>query len=234
MNLFHQELLEKIEKVSKKPRQTSEDTNYLGTKHFHYGLSVPQKREIIKNWVKKNASLKLDEFVALLISLSAGNSYEEKTTVGSLLECFSKLRWQIDPEILNKLLEGYQGWAEVDSLCQSTFGADEILSKWGDWKRIISQLNKNKNLHKKRASLVLLTKPVRDTNDQRLLNLALRCIDSLKTEKDILITKTISWLLRDLIKNFRTDVIKYLDQNSTALPAIVAREVRNKLNTGKK
>lgn len=234
MNRFHQELLKKIKKVAKKPQQTSDDINYLGTKHFHYGLSVPQLREIIKQWVKKHANLKIDELIALLISLSAGNSYAEKTTVGSLLHCYPKLRKQIDPKILDELLEDCLGWAEVDSLCQSTFNADEILSKWNNWKKVITQLNKNKNPHKKRASLVLMTKAVRDTNDQRLLNLALRCIDTLKTEKDILITKSISWLLRDMIKNFRTEVTQYLNQNSDSLPKVALREVKNKLTTGKK
>lgn len=234
MNLFHQELLEEIKKAAKKPRQVSESANYLGTRHFHYGLSVPQKREIVKNWVKKHPNLKLNEFVALLKSISAGNSYEEKGMVGSLLVYCSKLRKEIDPEILGELLEDRLGWAEVDSLCQSTFTVEEVLSKWDNWERIISKLNHNKNPHKKRASLVLLTRLVRDTNDKKFLNIALHCIDFLKTEKDILITKAVSWLLRDMIKNFRTEVAEYLNQNSNTLPKIVVREVKNKLSTGKK
>lgn len=234
MSQFHEELLEGIKKVAMKPRQTSEDVNYLGTKHFHYGLSVPQKREIVKHCAKKHPNLKLDEFVALLISLSAGNSYEEKTMVGSLLGCYPKLRKQINLEIFDELLEDRLGWAEVDSLCQSTFAVEEVLSKWDKWERMISKLNHNKNPHKKRASLVLLTRPVRGTNDRKLSNLAFHCLDSLKMEKDILITKAVSWLLRNMIKNFRTEVAEYLNQNSNMLPKIVVREVKNKLSTGKK
>lgn len=82
--------------------------------------------------------------------------------------------------------------------------------------------------------LAFLTGVVSKSEDLRLSNLAFENIDNLKAERDILITKSISWLLRDLTKLHREEVEKYLNDHSTLLPAIAVRETRNKLTTGKK
>ena len=82
--------------------------------------------------------------------------------------------------------------------------------------------------------MVFLTKPVRDSSDKRFARLSLEVINRVKKEKEILITKAISWLLRDLIKNHRQSVGKYLRNNLESLPKIAVRETRNKLVTGRK
>jgi 3-methyladenine DNA glycosylase AlkD len=131
-------------------------------------------------------------------------------------------------------LNRVQGWAEVDSLCQSKFTAIEVLENWKEWKRLLTKLASDNNVHKKRASLVLLTKPARDSNDPRLADMAFMNIDKLKAERHILITKAISWLLRDLIRHNRQRVERYLRENEETLPKIAVRETRTKLLTGRK
>jgi len=90
------------------------------------------------------------------------------------------------------------------------------------------------NPSRRRASLVLLTKSVRGSNDARLSKLAFKNIDLLKGEKDILITKAVSWLLRSLIKNHRVEVVDYINKNRQILPKIAIRETERKLKTGRK
>ena len=82
--------------------------------------------------------------------------------------------------------------------------------------------------------MVLLTGPVRNSEDKRLSELAFGNIDELKHEKNILITKAISWLLRDLIKHHREEVERYIEQNRATLPRIAVRETVNKLKSGRK
>ena len=98
----------------------------------------------------------------------------------------------------------------------------------------ISQFSMDKNIHKRRASLVLLTFPVRKSQDKRLSDLAFTNIEKLKNENDILITKAISWLLRSLIANHRKEVEIYIDKNINSLPKIAIRETKRKLTTGRK
>lgn len=191
-------------------------------------------QEILKKWVKEHRDIPLNELLSLLDSTFTGMSHTERSLGGKILEYLPKLRGEIKPECLDKWLPGAEGWGEVDSLCQSTFEAKDLLSRWGEWEKLLKQFVSDKDVHKRRASLVLLTGPVRQSDDKKLAEIAFENLDKLKTEKDILITKAVSWLLRDLIKYHKSRVEDYLKENRDVLPKIAIREVTNKLQTGKK
>jgi 3-methyladenine DNA glycosylase AlkD len=95
------------------------------------------------------------------------------------------------------------------------------------------QLNKSKNINKRRASIVLLCLPLR-IHDNRIPPVAFSLIDNLKHEKEILITKAISWVLRSMVKHHREALEEYLHENKETLPSIAVRETLMKLKTGKK
>ncbi|MBK7651308.1 MAG: DNA alkylation repair protein [Flammeovirgaceae bacterium] len=96
------------------------------------------------------------------------------------------------------------------------------------------KFSKSKNIQKRRASLVLLCVPLRKPDNEELAEVALQNIERLKGEKEILITKAISWVLRSMIKHYHKRVSTYLTENKTTLPAIAVRETMMKLKTGRK
>ena len=49
-----------------------------------------------------------------------------------------------------------------------------------------------------------------------------------------MVAKGMSWALRDLIAHDRAAVERFLRKHDHHLPALVKREVRNKLTTGRK
>ncbi len=60
-------------------------------------------------------------------------------------------------------------------------------------------------------------------------------IDQIADDKDPMIQKAISWVLREMVrKGYRKEVEKYIDQNKNRLAGYVFREVTNKLQTGLK
>ncbi|MFW6143889.1 MAG: DNA alkylation repair protein [Patescibacteria group bacterium] len=235
MNKLHQEILKIIQKEAEETTvKTEKGSSYGGHKDLNYPLSRPEERTIAKEFLKKHQNLRQSEFIDLLDSLYNGKSTNEKSIAGLLLENGTKYRRKLDPQKLDKWLEYLDGWAQVDSLCQSNFPAKEVLANWEDWKKLIKSLNKSENINKRRASLVLLVKSVRESKDEKLANLSFEMIANLKTEKDKLITKAISWLLREMIKNYRQRIENYLEENKNSLPSIAIRETTNKLKTGKK
>ncbi|OGY30295.1 MAG: hypothetical protein A3A61_04230 [Candidatus Woykebacteria bacterium RIFCSPLOWO2_01_FULL_43_14] len=235
MNSFYKEILDVIRKNQADSKETTDFLQrYHGTSHKFYGLRVPIRRALAKEWVKTHKNISLPDFIELLDSLYLGESYEEKTIASNLLDTCPRFRKQINPRLLDNWLSHLEGWAEVDSLCQSTFEAEEFLEKWNVWKPMIEQFSKSKEIAKRRASLVLLTKVVAKSPDPRLGHLAFEIIDRLKDERDVLITKAISWILRDLIANYRSRVEEYLAENKDLLPKIAVRETQTKLATGKK
>jgi 3-methyladenine DNA glycosylase AlkD len=207
---------------------------YLGsnkpTKCIKSNEMIKIARDIVKN---ENPDLK--EFVSLIDSLyKNAKTFQEVDLAARFIGIAPNLRKKISPEKLDYWLNFTHGWAENDVLTQNNFTDEEILSNWTVWKKLLIKFSKDKNVHKRRASLVLLVKSVRLSPDTRLSDLAFKNIDLLKEEKDILITKAVSWILRSLIKNHKKEVSDYLNINRNVLPKIAVREVETKLLTGRK
>lgn len=227
----HKEILETIKKRSDGQR---EGDNYEGHSHLGYKISKPEERRIAKEFLKKYSDITQEEFVCLLNFLYSSNSSNEKYVASLLLENKGSFRKKIDLNLIDDWLDHLEGWAEIDCLCQSNFSVKEVLSRWDEWEVLIRDLNESNNVSKRRASLVLLIKTVRGSEDDRPFSLVLEMVDNVKDEKDKLITKAVSWVLRESIKNHRNEIENYLNENEDSLPAVAVRETRNKLRTGRK
>ncbi|MEI8061668.1 MAG: DNA alkylation repair protein [bacterium] len=231
---FHQEIVAEFKKHSGQGTEHSWNSSYLGHTHFTYNTSNPIKRKIAKEFVKKHKDISNKEFKSLLDALYTSPSYDEKSFASMLLEYMKDMRKSLRPKALDSWLNHLHGWAEVDSLCQSNFKAEEMLENWDTWNELITKFSTSKNISKRRASLVLLTGAISHNNDNRLFKLGMKNIEKLKTEKDILITKAISWLLRSMVKHHKKAVALYLKQNLDSLPKIAIRETERKILTGRK
>lgn len=234
MSTYHSELVEQFKSVEPGRGNTSQRPEHLGTPRIWYGLKNAQRREILLNWIADHHNIAYDEWVGLIDALYHGKSYEERCAPQTLLVKFHRYRQQVPIDQLDGWLGQLEGWAEVDSTCQSIFTAKDMLADWDNWQAFLYQLAQDDNINKRRASLVLLTYPITNSSDERLIQQALNNVDMLKHENDKLITKAISWVLRKGIKQHRNQIENYLDQNVDTLPAIAIRETRKKLLTGKK
>lgn len=234
MNTYHQEILSSIAGAPKKKLGYFNPEKYLGTPHKFYSLNSATTKKILSEFKKSHKELSLDEFYPLLDSLVNGESFEERVIAAGLLDKYSSHRNSLDLSKLEKWLEHLVGWAEVDSMCQSNFSGDEVIDRWDEWEELLNRLVKSDNISKRRASLVLLVRPTRELTDDRLMGISLKNIDLLKSEKEILITKAVSWLLRSMVKNYSEEVRNYLSENEDKLPKIAIRETRRKLETGRK
>jgi 3-methyladenine DNA glycosylase AlkD len=235
MDKHHAQILREIKKNAGKVAVAEKEwvKKYMGTRKVFYSLRSEVKNRIVRDWIKNHKNISLTEYEKFLNSLYNGKSHEEFSFAGRLLEYLPKFRTQLDPDCLDRWLDKAEGWGEVDSMCQSNFSAKEMLANWNKWKKLLAKFAKDKNIHKRRASLVLLTKAVRESDDKRLSDLAFANISRLKKEKEILITKAISWLLRSLVKNHKAEIQKYLIANLD-LPKIAIRETKAVLINGKK
>jgi len=231
---LHHEIIAEIIKNSGKPTQHTFLDGYLGNNHFRYAISTPLLRSIAKRWMNANRGLTQQQFLSLQTSLLESHSSTEKVLAGILLDYADRELIQFDPLIIDEWLNHVQGWAEVDALCYGHFACDQIMEDCRNWKSLLIDLNKSKNIHKRRASLVLLCKALTQTDDEGIQALSFKLIGQLKHEKEILITKAVSWTLRSMIKRHRKAVTDFVEQNRDSLPAIAVRETLTKLKTGRK
>ncbi len=233
MNPLHKEILAQIKLNSSKPTQHTFLDSYLGNSHPRYPISIPSLRKIAKEWMTAHRDLSAANLAELFTSLIKGKSSTEKCMVGILLDYTTIDQRKFNPKLFNSWLNYLEGWAEVDSLCTGRYSDSEILSQWKTWKSMLIQFARDKNIHKRRASLVLLCSPLRKSQDPRLASIALQNVSKLKGEKEILITKAISWVLRSMIKHHRSALEMFLKEES-GLPSIAVRETMRVLKTGRK
>ena len=234
-NLYKKSLTEiKKQSFNKNNKERLWVQKYLGSNKPTRCIKTGDIQKLAKKIIKENNPNK-KELLTLLDSLyKNAKTFEEIDLPAKLLGASPKLIQEIDPNKLDYWLNFTHGWAETDVLCQSNFTSDVLLSNWNAWKKLLIKFSKDKNVHKRRASLVLLTKSVRMSDDKRLSDLAFKNTNLLKEETDILITKAVSWILRSLIKYHKKEVADYLKKNKDKLPKIAVREVTNKLLTGTK
>jgi 3-methyladenine DNA glycosylase AlkD len=209
-------------------------SGYTGSPHMVYAVSAPICRAVLKRLVRDYKEASSDEWLALMDALIAGDSHEEKTMAGRLLGYVPRVLRELEPERVDRWLGALVGWEEIDALCQSNFSADILLSRWSVWRSFLLALAQDENLNKRRASLVLLVRATSQSSDVRLHQLAYQNIETLTEEKDILITKAVSWLLRSMADTEPEAVRAYIDTCEVTLPSIAVRETRKKLLIGKK
>jgi 3-methyladenine DNA glycosylase AlkD len=235
MHPEHGALREQIRSLGRPlARPTGENDSYGSSGRPFYFVSVPDRRAIARAWAARQRAAEPAEVFAVVDSLLAGESYEERSLASLLLAYHRRARRLARPDDVARWLSSLNGWAEVDGLCQSLFPAEQLLADWPAWRTSLQALAGDANPNKRRASLVLLTGPVKASADPRPAELAFEIIERLKGERDPLITKAVSWLLRALAERHGAAVAAYLEQAAASLPAIAVRETRTKLATGVK
>lgn len=234
MNTYHAEILQRIKDASGVPTSHTFLDSYLGNTNPRYPIDVPTLRAVGKEWSRAHKDLSAKQFAGVLDSLVQGTSSTEKVMAGILLDCSTREQRKFDPFLFEDWLDHLTGWAEVDSVCTGKYCISEIPANITTWKIILTRLSKSKNINKRRASLVFLCPTLSHSSETRLATIAFNNIDRLKKEKEIIITRAISWLLRSMVKLHRKTLSLYLKENAATLPAIAVRETKVKLRTGRK
>jgi len=207
---------------------------YLGTPRQVLGVRTDDLRALARATVKAHADGSDAQWLALLDALYAGVLFEQRSLAGLLLGRLNALRRRLNLARLQGWLAQQIGWAEVDATCQSSWSAPEVLARWDEWDPFLDELSQADTLSLRRASLVLLITPLRHNADPRLTHRALANVQRLQGERDRMIAKAVSWVLRSMIADQPEVVRRYLAGNAGELPPAVVREVRRKLETGRK
>jgi 3-methyladenine DNA glycosylase AlkD len=196
--------------------------------------TTPQLRATAKAWAARNRTLPAKDLGSVITSLVRGRSALKKAMAGILLGYMPIQRRQLSPAHYDDWLDHTVGWAAVDALCYGNISPDELLDNLVQWKNLCTRLILSDNPNKRRGAIVLLTKAVKQSADVRLCGLAFDLIDSTRGDKNILITKAVSWLLRNLTRYHAPAVRQYLNTHKETIPAIAIRETNNKLKHGTK
>jgi 3-methyladenine DNA glycosylase AlkD len=197
-----------------------------------YGLRVPQLRDIVRTWVRDHQQVAYDDLVALVDSLWNGESREERMLFTYLLEHYK-------PLVPNLTRAHFERWHRSLDNWEVTDGLGWVLALWllGDPDTRLDYLGEliaDQDVWSRRLALVATTSINRGHTGFTIPNLTLELVDRVKEERHPMITKAVSWALREMTKSCPERVAAYLEENREVLAAHVVREVNNKLRTGLK
>ena len=197
-----------------------------------YGLRVPQLRDIARAWGRAHQQVARDDLVALVDSLWNGESREERMLFTYLLEHYKHLVPDLTRADFERWRRGLDNWEVAD-------GLGWVLALWllGDPDTRLDYLGEliaDEDVWSRRLALVATTPINRGHTGFTIPDLTLELVDRVKEERHPMITKAVSWALREMTKTHPDQVAAYLEENRQVLAAHVVREVNNKLRTGLK
>lgn len=197
-----------------------------------YGLRVPQLRDIVRAWVRDHKQVACHDLVALVDSLWNGDSREERMLFTYLLEHYKHLVPDLTRAHFERWRRGLDNWEMTD-------GLGWVLALWlsadPDTRLdYLGELIADEDVWSRRLALVATATINRGHTDFTIPDLTLELIDRVKEERHPMITKAVSWALREMTKSHPDRVAAYLERNREVLAAHVVREVNNKLRTGVK
>lgn len=189
------------------------------------GTRVPKLRSIARRWARENKDVSSIERRKLILSLWGGPSREEQLLSLWVLGTLESPEWR-DFALLRG---GLDSWEPTDHMAHLV--ADFVEADPESREHHVSDLAVSDHLWTIRLGVVTLSQ----LNHRGLgKHLTLDVIDSVRHHRDPMITKAVSWALREFAANWPGPTRSYLKARGDELPAIAIRETRNKLDTGKK
>ena len=190
------------------------------------GTRVPEIRKIARAWARDNGDASSVERRKLILLLWTGPSREEQLLALAVLGTLgSRTEWR-DFALLHS---GLDSWEPTDVMAKQI--ADFVERDPENRLHHVSDLSAGEHLWTIRLGIVALSQLNRRGLAKEMTP---DVIDGVRHHRDPMITKAVSWALREYAASWPGKARSYLRLRGDELPAIAVRETRNKLDTGKK
>jgi len=198
-----------------------------------YGLRVFELREIVRAWRRGHKDVVAEDLLALAEALWDGQSREERMLALELLQHYARYIPQLTWSRFERWRRDLDNWELTDVLGVGVLGP-WVLDDPDGRAQHLRDLIADEDVWSRRLGLVGAIGLNRARKDASFPELTFQLIDEVREERHPLITKAVSWMLRDLSKKHPDRVAAYLEKNRDVLAGHVVREVANKLKTGLK
>lgn len=197
------------------------------------GTATPELRKVVGEFTPAVKAGSAQDAVGLALELARRGTLEGRQAGYELLAKHRAAMAALTVGDLERLGEGMDNWASVDGFCLDLLGpcwlrgtlADEHVFRWLE----------SEDVWWRRAAVVATTglnKKSRGGKGDAARTLAV--CERVVSDHHPMITKALSWALRELGKREPGAVIEFLETHDGELAAHVKREVRAKLETGRK
>jgi 3-methyladenine DNA glycosylase AlkD len=208
-------------------------TGYFPTAMEILGVSAPKMRTVLGTIVRDLRGEDPARVLEMARLLRSSGTHEGRQMAFELLDRRRDARDLLGPREIQEFGQGNDNWASVDAF--SVYVAGPV------WREgLLSDLEvrawaRSPDLWWRRTALVstvaLNMKSRGGTGDS---GRTLMVCQLLAHDDEPMVAKGLSWALRALVPVDREGVVAFLENHGEGLPALVRREVNNKLRTGKK
>jgi len=227
-----QEILSRLAELSTEARREG-TKRYVKTDLEVIGVTAPQVRGLAKEYGRLLETEPAARLLELARTLVASGRLEARLVAYLLLVRREEALAALSAAEIERLGEGNDNWGSVDGLACELVGpcwltgiiADEAVMRWARssdlwWQRtaIVATTGLNK---KSRGGV---GDPAR----------TLEIVGLFVEDRRPMISKAVSWALRELGKRCPKEVMGFLDEHEGLMPGHVEREVWAKLKTGRK
>jgi 3-methyladenine DNA glycosylase AlkD len=226
------EIETELERLSDPERLIWAEKNYPSSMKM-LGVTVPNIRPVVKDLNKTFQKSPPEEVVEFAMLLNATRILEAQQIAFEVLSNHKKARQSLTLDDLLVLGAGIDNWISVDTFAGLLAGPawrkgqipDEVIEDWATsedkwWRRAAV------------VSTVALNQKARGGSGDAVRTL--KICKLVAGDKDDMVVKGLSWALRELAKREPNPVIAFINEYEGILPARVTREVRRKIETGRK
>jgi 3-methyladenine DNA glycosylase AlkD len=195
--------------------------------------TTPSVRAVRRRYSKALVGENPETIIAVAMSLAGGQTWAERLVAFELLAGHPGAMRRLDHSVVDRLAQGLSDWGSVDLFGVTIAGvawregrlSDGHVRRWARspdrWRRRLALV----------ATVPLNLRARGGTGDiTRTLNLCRILVD----DRDEMVVKALSWALRELAKREPKGVARFVRDEAERLAPRVRREVRTKLETGRK
>lgn len=215
------------------PVRREHSLGYFPTSMEILGVSVPAMRKVLRPLARSLAAASGDEVLAVARALLDTGVHEARQVAFELVGGRRDVVTRLDEAAVRTLGEGNDNWGSVD--CFSVYVAGPA---WRDGRvrdgDVLGWAADADPWWRRTALVSTVALNARSRGGRGEPARTLRACARLAGDPHPMVAKGLSWALRALVDVDRDGVRAFLDAHADGLPALVRREVGNKLRTGRK
>jgi 3-methyladenine DNA glycosylase AlkD len=215
------------------PERRRVTQGYFPTSMEILGVSAAKMRTVLRRLLKEMKGEGPERILDLVNLLRDLGTHEGRQVAFELLEKRKDARRLLTAREVRRLGKGNDNWASVDAFSVYVAGPLWREGKISD-EEILSWTRKEDRWWRRTALVSTVALNMKSRGGSGDSPRTLMICEELAGDREPMVAKGLSWALRALVAVDRSGVEEFLKAHEDQLPALVKREVRNKLKTGKK
>ncbi len=215
------------------PERREGMSHYFTTSMHCLGVTTADLRQVTRETLRKLQGEPKETVLALTRFLLASGEFEARALAYEIMARHAATMQALSLSEIEELGSGNDNWASVDTFSILITGALWLRGRVAD-PTILSWAQSSDPWWRRTALVSVVPFNVKSRGGHGDRRRTLMVVDRLKADRHPAVVKAVSWALRSLVSWDPDAVRRYVEENASLLPALVRREVRNKLETGVK